>query len=307
MIYPQKFKVKKEVPLSSLSTFAIGGNVKELIEVISPAALIEAASYLDKRHKPYKVFAGGTNIVFPDQGLDLAIRIFGGKINVDSSTITVDAGVLLSEVVSSSINNGLAGLEQLSGIPGTVGGGVVGNAGAYGRSIAQVVDKVEIWDGKKRFWLSRQQCQFKYRHSLFKEKPLLVLKTSFIFQKGNTDKLKQVSKEIIRLREKKYPPGLKCPGSFFKNILVENLSSGSLSLIDKSKIIDGKISAGYLLEKVAAKGMQTGDIKVSDFHGNLLINCGKGKAEQVKRLALILKEKVYQKFKIQLEEEIRYF
>ena len=307
MIYPRNFKVKKQVPSLSLSTFAIGGNIKELIEVTNPAALIEAASYLDKRNKPYKVFAGGTNIVFPDSGLDLAIRLSGGQMTIDHNTITADAGVLLSELITTSINHGFAGLERLSGIPGTVGGGVVGNAGAYGRAIAEAVDQVEIWDGKKRFWISNKECQFKYRHTLFKEKPLLVLKASFIFQKGKASKLKQISTDIIRRREKKYPPGLKCPGSFFKNILVDNLSSDSLSLIDKSKIIDGKISAGYLLEKVAAKGMRIGDIKVSDFHGNLLINCGKGKAEQVKRLALMLKEKVYQKFKIQLEEEIRYF
>ena len=100
---------------------------------------------------------------------------------------------------------------------------------------------------------------------------------------------------------------MKCPGSFFKNILAENVSKKSLKLIDKKKIIEGKIPAGYLLEEAGAKGMKLGGVRIAKFHGNLLVNSGRAKAKDVKRMADILKRRVHKKFGIRLEEEVRYF
>ena len=120
-------------------------------------------------------------------------------------------------------------------------------------------------------------------------------------------KLKKISVEIIRLRELKYKSGLKCPGSFFKNIPVADASASLLSKIDHSVIKGGKIPAGYLLESVGAKRIRIGGIKVADYHGNLFINDGKGTFADVKKLAKILKERVKRKYGITLEEEIRYF
>jgi UDP-N-acetylmuramate dehydrogenase len=108
------------------------------------------------------------------------------------------------------------------------------------------------------------------------------------------------------VRNKKYPPGLKCPGSFFKNILVTNVSKKSLELLDQTKIIEGKIPAGYLLEEVGAKGLEQTNLRVARFHGNLIINKGKATSGEVKRFAAVLQEKVFKKFGIKLEEEVRY-
>lgn len=222
--------------------------------------------------------------------------------------ITVDAGVLLSDLVAKSIETGkISGLQSLSGIPGTVGGAVVGNAGAYGHSISEVVEKVEIWNGKLRRWLTKNDCEFSYRESIFKKKPYLVLRVICKLQQGSADQLRIISEEIITLRQKKYKPGLKCPGSFFKNVLVQDIDKKSLDMIDQSIIIDGKIPAGYLLSEVGARGMKVGNIEIADFHGNLFINRGGGLARDVKKLAEILKSKVKDKFGIMLEEEIRYF
>ncbi len=100
---------------------------------------------------------------------------------------------------------------------------------------------------------------------------------------------------------------MRCPGSFFKNVLVSEISQRALKRIDPSKIIEGKIPAGYLLEQVGARGMSVGGIVIADFHGNLFINRRRGTAQDVRKLARILREKVRRKFGIELQEEIRYF
>ncbi|MBI3046171.1 MAG: UDP-N-acetylmuramate dehydrogenase [Candidatus Harrisonbacteria bacterium] len=309
-------KVQKNRNLAPLSTFKIGGQVKFFCEVGNDRELLEAIRAAKRLKAPYKIIAGGSNVVFPDKTLNcLLIKISSKNIKAAGNKIIVDAGVPLSRVIAVANKNGLQGLETLAGIPGTVGGAIVGNAGAYGRSISEVAEKVEVWnpsfakategDGKK--WLLNKECQFQYRESVFKKKPWIALRAVLRFKKSNPKKLKRISRDIIQLRLKKYKPGLKCPGSFFKNVLIKDISKKSLAKIAKAKIIDGKIPAGYLLEEVGAKGMRVGGIQIADFHGNLFINSGKGKASEVKKLAKILKNRVKKKFGITLQEEVRYF
>lgn len=300
--------IQKNIPLAPLSTFGIGGIAKEYIQVRSLYELIELVRRLKRENKRFKVFAGGSNVVFPDSGLDdLLIQILGGEIRITEENMMVDGGVLLSDVVSSSIGAGLSGVEYLSGIPGTIGGAIVGNAGAYGHSISEVVEKVEIFDGEKRYWINREECNFSYRESIFKRKPYLILRAILKFEQGDKEELERISKEIIKKREMKYHPGIRCPGSFFKNIIATELNDAQLKNIDKKRLVYGKVPAGYLLEEVGAKGMKVGGIKIADYHGNLFINEGSGTASQVKQLADILKQKVWERFGIALSEEIRYF
>ena len=124
--------------------------------------------------------------------------------------------------------------------------------------------------------------------------------------KGNKKELIKKSREIIRIRSEKYNSQLRCPGSFFKNVLVKDISNQAKKLIDPIKIRDGKIPAGYLLEAVGAKGMRQGGIYVADFHGNLLVNDRHGTYRDVVTLAIKLKKLVQKKFGITLEEEVRY-
>ena len=230
--------------------------------------------------------------------------------------LTVEAGTGLAAVISASLQRGWAGLETLSGIPGTVGGAVVGNAGAYGHAISECVDEVEIFDPRTVSnvphqmlnirWLDKADCQFTYRDSIFKYKNYLILRVKLQFQAGDRVTLEQKSAEIIKIREKKYQPGLACPGSFFKNVLVSDVSAEGLNKIDQTKIIEHKIPAGYLLEQVGAKGLKTAHLEVADFHGNLIINRGGATAAEVKQLAKELRQKVQKRFGIMLEEEVRY-
>lgn len=299
---------KKNTRLAPLTTFGIGGVAERFFSTDSPEELIGLIEESKRNGKPFRLFAGGSNVIFPDGKLEgITVRVFGGRSTVVGDRITADAGVSLAEVVKKSVNKGLIGLETLSGIPGTIGGAVVGNAGAYGHSIGETVEMVEIWDGKVRRWLGGTACLFRYRESLFKRRPYVVLRVVLKLKRGSRTKLAAISRGIIETRLRKYRPGLRCPGSFFKNVLVGEISKKSLGLVDRSKIIDGKIPAGYLLEAVGACGLSCGGISVAGFHGNLVMNDGRGTAKEVRKMASILKGRVRRRFGIELREEVRYF
>lgn len=302
------FSLQHNIPLSTLSTFGIGGLAKQLVVVHSPEQLLEVVNWVSEHQQEFKIFAGGSNIVFPDEGLTiLLIRYLGGEIKVADTTLTVDCGVGLMDVITQAIKLGFAGLESLSGIPGSIGGAIVGNAGAYGHSISEVVRRVEVLENGKKKWLRNEDCNFSYRQSFFKQKRFILLRAELQFQRGEREKLQKKSQEIITRRLAKYHPELKCPGSFFKNVLVKDLTPEVFSRIDQDKVIEGKIPAGYLLTEVGARSMRVGGIEIASFHGNLFINLGNGTAADVRTLAEILKRKVREKFGIELEEEIRYF
>jgi UDP-N-acetylmuramate dehydrogenase len=302
--------VFQQVPLlASLTTFGIGGKAEEYCRVATPEKLIEVVAQARAARQPYCLLAGGSNVVLPEYLPGLLIH-YRARANyaptLAGGFLLVEAGCDLAKLITFAIKNNLAGLEALSGIPGSVGGAIVGNAGAYGQSISDKLVAVEIYDGKQRRWLTKKQCRFAYRDSIFKHQDYLVLRAKFKLASGNKKLLAKKSREIIKIREQKYQPGLKCPGSFFKNVLVKNISKKSLKLINQTKIIDGKIPAGYLLQEVGAKNVSVGDLMVADFHGNLLINTGAATMADVQKLAKILKQKVFKKFGIKLAEEVRY-
>jgi len=300
-------RIFKNISIAKFSTFKLGGRAEFFCFAKNRDEIINAVKWAEGKKIKCRIFAGGSNIIFPDgiiKGLLVCIR--GGKILVKKRKLVVEAGVPLVDVVKKSISLGFQGLEPLSGIPGTIGGAIVGNAGAYGHSISVLVEKVEIWNGEKAFWFNNKECRFAYRESIFKKKPFIILRAVLKFKKGKKKELQRNSKNIIKTRRIKYPLDLKCPGSYFKNVLKKDLSKRSLKLIDYRKIRDGKIPAGYLLEQVGAKGMQIGKIKVAYFHGNLIMNLGGGKNRDLKKLVSILKKRVWRKFGIRLAEEVRY-
>ena len=308
--------ISTNAKLQDYSNFGLGGIASKIITLSTSDELINVLSSLEQNKEPYKIFAGGTNVVFPDEGLtETLIHIKGGNIEINNTDLglTADSGVLLMDVVKKALRLGWVGMENLSGIPGTIGGAVYGNAGAYGTELKDLVDEVEIFDQGKRKWLSNTDCQFGYRTSVFKnhlrsDLKLIILKVKLkLAGRGDANELKNKSQEIIQIREQKYSPELKCPGSYFKNLLVSELTTEQLQSIPKDKIMFGKIPAGYLLEEVDAKSKSVGDIKVADFHANLLYNAGNGTAKQARELAEILKQLVLGKFGIRLEEEVRYF
>ncbi|MBN1262930.1 MAG: UDP-N-acetylmuramate dehydrogenase [Candidatus Pacebacteria bacterium] len=304
----KRIKIQKNALLAPLTTFRIGGPAKYLVTVKNPEDLLEAINWSRKKRTEFRVFGGGSNSFFPDQGLDcLVIRFLGGRIKKEKEKLSVDGGVLLAKLIIESVDNSLEGLEKLAGIPGTVGGAIAGNAGAYGQTISDTLQEVEIFDGEKRRWMTKKDCFFGYRDSLFKHQPLVILKAIFKLRPGDKSNLKEAVQAIIAKRHRQYGPNPHCPGCFFKNKKTAEINPKILKKIDQKRIIKGKIPAGYLLEAVGAKGMRVGDIQVANFHANFLVNVRQGKASEVKELAEVLKNKVKERFGVNLEEEALYF
>ena len=246
-------------------------------------------------------------MVFPDRELPgLLIALSSKQCMVKGEKIVADAGLGLMTFVQKAIKCGLAGVEKLSGIPGSVGGAIVGNAGAYGHTISDHLVRVEVFDGRRARWIPKPACRFSYRESIFKRRPWIVLRAEFALEPGDSRALAKTSREIIAARTKKYPPGLACPGSFFKNIPVSDLTRAQISRIPPEKLIHGKLPAGYLLEEVGAKGMCYGHLEVAPYHGNLIVNHGGATYREVRALSRLLKSRVRKKFGIELEEEVRY-
>lgn len=305
--------LKKNYSLKNLTTIKVGGPAKYFINVKSERALVKMMDRADKNKVKWYLVGEGSNLIPNDQGFDgLVIKNEIESFRRTGNKVLVGAGNNLLKFIHKLNRHGLAGIEKMAGIPGTVGGAIYGSAGAYGQEIKDCLLRTKVYDGKKIKWLSKNQCRFGYRESIFKKrKNWIILRAEFKFKNGDPKELQKTSKEITKMREKKYWPGLLCPGSFFKNIVINNVRPASLrqkflSKIDKYKINHGKVPSGYLLEAVGAKGMKIGEIKVTEHHGNLIYNPGKGKSSEIMKLAKILKQKVKNKFGINLDEEIQY-
>lgn len=298
--------------LSQQTYFGLGGPAKYFLPVTRSKDLLPVVFEAKKNKIPTLVLGGGSNVAISDRGWSgLVIKLENKKpgredCRLEENELICEAGVTLAHLINISIKFSLAGLEKLSGIPGCVGGAIIGNAGAYGASISDHLLWVEIFDGRKIRRLDKTECRFAYRDSIFKRKPWLVLRASFDLIPGDREALKLASRNIIKIRNSKYPAGLLCPGSFFKNIPVKKIAKKNLHKIDQTKIIEGKLPAAVLLDAVEAKGERVGGIQVSDFHSNFIINTGRGKQAEVKKLSTKLKDKVRKKFGIKLEEEVRY-
>ena len=316
-------KFEEKFPLSQVTTLQIGGPAKKFVTIHSERELIEAIQYAKQNNMEYLVIGGGSNLLVSDQGVDKLIikneitGISTSKVSPDSFEVRVKSGTILQNLVDYSIEHGLSGLQKLTGIPGTVGGAVYGNAGAYGQTISDYITQVVILgskttpessqtdSGQARMTLSNKDCSFAYRDSGFKKTHDIILEVHFQLESSDPKTLQKEADEVLKKRLVKYPLGIKCPGSFFKNIVASTLPKEILSKIPKEKIVYGKVPAGALLEEVGAKGDLEGEIYIADYHANLFINKGGGTAKAFYNLAKKYAQKVKQKFGITLEPEVQ--
>lgn len=298
--------LEKGVLFSSLTTLEIGGPIKYLYRAQTQPDLIKIIKYAQSENIPYLVIGGGSNLLVSDSGVDLlVIRDEVSGIEEKNGNIVVQGGTSLQELVDYTISHSLSGAHKLTGIPGTVAGAIFGNAGAYGQTISDYLTKVICFDGKKKSSLIKKSCGFSYRDSDFKKNGLIILEAHFQFPIGNSVDLAKDSQEVLKKRLTKYKPGIKCPGSFFKNVLMEDIPQNTKKLIPQDRDYFGKVPAWYFLDSVGAKGAKKGNIEVASFHGNLFINLGQGSAEDFYYLAKKLHTKVKKKFGISLEPEVR--
>lgn len=284
----------------------IGGPARQFVTVTTREEIIEAINLANQHHLSFLVIGGGSNLLVSDEGVNqLVIKNEIEGITKVVRFLTVKGGTSLQHLVDYSIANNLAGLQDLSGIPGTVGGAIFGNAGAYGQSISDHLREVLCFDGKQVISLQKDECEFDYRYSIFKKNKWTILEATFKLEVGKSKDLRKEADEILKKRLIKYPKEIKCPGSFFKNFIAGKLPKEVLKKIPKEKIVYGKLPAGSLLEMVDAKGDKLGDIEIASYHANLFINKGKGSASDFYALAKKYVQKVKQKFGITLEPEVQ--
>ena len=282
----------RNVPLSALSSFGIGGPADLFFEALTEEELAKAVSLAFAEKYPLYVIGGGYNLLFDDAGYrGLIVRNRLEGIRQEGQCLNVLSGTSLACVLNEAVAAGLTGLEFLAGIPGTVGGAIYGNAGAYGWSIGDVLRWATVLrpDGERKT-VARENLGFGYRDSALKREPGIVLKATLLCSPGDRRESEARIKEILGKRWAKHPPhGTACAGSYFKNSCS---ASGA------------RVAAGQLLEQAGARGLAVGDAAVSDVHCNFIVNRGNAKAADVLRLAEELKEKVYRTFGVRLEEEV---
>ncbi|MBT3864926.1 UDP-N-acetylmuramate dehydrogenase [Candidatus Peregrinibacteria bacterium] len=283
-------KTKFLEPLSSHSTFRIGGQADAFIELKDLAVLKDFLKFCKQNSLPYHVIGGGSNILFHDKGFrGLIIKLTAKQIDIKKNTLTAEAGASLSLAVVKAEKQGYKNLTPLKGIPGTIGGAIRGNAGARGLEIKDILTHAEILNPTtgRITKASPQTLKMTYRHTALKGTPKIVLKATIKLSKRKP----KLGADPISWRLQNQPGGHSA-GSFFKNPAPTSTHPQPLS-------------AGYLIDQCGLKGHTIGKAKISDKHANFFQNLGGATQKDVLALAKLAKQKVYTRFKIRLEEEVQ--
>lgn len=300
--------VSERALLSQHTRFGLGGPAGLFIEAAAEQAFAEAFRVSQASGAAYTVIGSGTNLIVSDEGFDgIVLRLTARAIEQEGATVRAEAGAELQALVDYCIDHRLRGLETLTGIPGSVGAAVYGNAGAYGHSIHERVGCVRFLDESGVRSFGPAECKFRYRESIFKQhKDWVILGVELVLTPADTSELRNTADEIFRIRLEKYPPTMKCAGSIFKNLILAELPESVQSQIPGRVVREGKAPSAYFLEQVGAKGMRNGGIQVADYHANLIYNTGEGTARELRELIGELKTRVRKQFGLELEEEVQY-
>ena len=269
---PLSMKLQKNVLLKKHTTFRIGGRAKYFFKAKTKRELIEVINFAKRMKQPFFILGGGSNLLVSDKG-------YGG--------VVIKFGRSLSSYVS-------RGLDWAAGIPGTIEGAVYGNAGAFGKSMKDIVKSVEVFDvrtGKVKTFKNKD-CRFDYRDSIFKKKKNLVILLVKI--KSGKSNPKKIKKYLDYRRQ--HHPRLPSAGSVFKNPAPSHGVGGGI----------GDTPAAILIDQAGLTGKKIGQAQISEKHSNFIVNLGNAKAKDVRKLIDFVKKSVKNKFKVILKEEIQY-
>ena len=278
-------KILTGEPMKKHTSFGVGGKADYYVEVDSIYTLNEILSLCKKYRVRYKIIGNGTNLLFSEKGYK-GLIINTKKLNsiyFENTLVRAMSGANLNELIKNSAQKNLSGLEWLYGIPASIGGAIVMNAGAFGHNIAERVIAVEsLVDGKIKKY-SKEECKFGYRTSRFLGKKEVIISATFDLTQGNSERIIESITAYKELRNSVQPSGRSC-GSVFKNPLGDR--------------------AGRLIESAGLKGSQIGGATISQKHANFIIAKGKTTANDIYELIDYVKRKVKSQFGVQLEEEV---
>ncbi|MFA6228336.1 MAG: UDP-N-acetylmuramate dehydrogenase [Patescibacteria group bacterium] len=308
-------RFKENESLANHTTLRIGGPARFLALAKDAEEIKQLIAEAQAESIDYAVLGGGSNILASDDGFDgLVIKINGGEIKINGDQLIVDAGASLALTLAQSLKAGLIGLEWAMGIPGTIGGAVCGNAGAYGGEMSQNVSSVKILKQNAVIELPSSACDFGYRKSRFKKdgNKDIILSVALKLKIGTPEEIAAAKEKIAKItaeRGVKFSEGPSA-GSFFRNIALTSAETAELKSrqpeIPEQFIAWQKIPAAWLIDECGLRGRQIGGAKVSDRHAGIIINAGGATASDVLMLASAIKQKVRSKFSLQLMEEVQY-
>jgi UDP-N-acetylmuramate dehydrogenase len=301
-------RIREHAPLSECTRFGIGGPADLVVDAHTEASMIAALDAIRSAGMPLEVIGDGTNLIASDAGFRGAVlRYRSSEIEIDSASVRIEAGALLQTLVDQTIEHGLSGVHTMTGIPGSVGAAVYGNAGAYGRSIAQSVHSVRYYNGSEIQALSNEECRFQYRESIFKkQKGWIILSVELRLEHDDADALRENADRIRKIRDEKYPPTMRCAGSIFKNLVLAELAPSVQARVPANVVREGKVPAAWFLDEAGVKGMRIGGIHVADYQANLIYNAGEGTAAELYTAIQNCKRTVEERFGLTLEEEVQY-
>lgn len=283
-------QLKEGELLSNHTTFRIGGAAKYFAVPKNEEEIMEAVDFAIVKDLPYYILGKGSNVLFADEGYPgVIIEIGAGMEKVErtgDTGIRAQAGVSLSALAAFAAREGLSGLEFAGGIPGTLGGAVTMNAGAYGGEMQDVIVSAKVMDEEGAVQeLSCEELQLGYRTSIVQKKQLIVLEAEFLLKPGTTEEIQNTMKELNAKRREKQPLEYPSAGSTFKRP-------------------EGYF-AGKLIEDAGLRGYRVGDAQVSEKHCGFVVNRGKATCAEVIQLIEDVQKEVKEQFGVQLEPEVR--
>ncbi len=280
--------VLEQEPMRRHTTFQVGGEAEYFAKIQEKSQLITIMDYLRKTEQPYFVLGNGSNILVSDKGYEgVILNLSAGlkNIEIEGKRVTAEAGALLSTVAVRACEAGLAGFEFAAGIPGTIGGAIVMNAGAYDGEMKQVVESVTVLGGDGEIMvLDNETMEFGYRSSIIKNRPFIVMETVLRLEEGDKEQIKGRMEELNKRRREKQPLNYPSAGSTFKRP-------------------EGHF-AGKLIMDAGLRGFRIGGARVSEKHCGFVINEGNATATDVADVIDEVIERVKDKFGVTLETEI---
>ena len=288
--YTKEENIHLNEPMAGCTTFRVGGPADCLVEIREKEDLRELCRYFHLAEIPFFILGNGSNLLVSDRGFrGVILRIASGlnTVKIQGNRIVAQAGATMAQVARVALENGLTGLEFASGIPGTVGGGVVMNAGAYGGEMKQVVTNVEVLTRDGEFWnLDNETMEFGYRTSVIRGQSYVVTEVEFELQKGDPAQIKAKMDELAAKRREKQPLEYPSAGSTFKRP-------------------EGHF-AGELIMNAGLRGYRVGGAQVSNKHCGFVVNIAPGitTAQDVLQVIRHCQDKVKEQFEVDLETEV---
>jgi len=302
-------------PLSELTYFKIGGPAEIMVEINKRKDLIDLIKVCRDNKIDFVVLGGASNVIVSDEGLKKLVIVTSNNnletvddqvddqknISNDSTLIRVDCGIKTSDLVTKTVSMGLTGLEPFFGVPGKLGGAVYNNSHFQTELIGNYIAQVEVLTPQNQIiWISQSECQFNYDYSRFQESGEIILRVEFLLKKGDKQKSKQIIRNSMIYRSKTQPLHLPSSGCIFKNVK----NTPKLKKLFNDFANREFISAGFLIDRAGLKGLREGGIEVSAKHAAFMVNHKGGKAKDLRKLIKKVKENVYDKYGVELKEEV---